>query len=87
VPADVSGQLAVTDREAAARAITELMAKTGSTEITRSAAAGATVIELTVPRAAWTDFTRELAALGTWTPDREPAELPAEIRVALRISD
>ena len=86
-PADVSGQLAVKDREAAARAITELMAKTGSTEITRSAAAGATVIELTVPRAAWADFTRELAALGTWTPDREPAELPAEIRVALRISD
>ena len=87
VPADVSGQLAVTDREAAARAITELMAKTGSTEIARSAAAGATVIELTVPRAAWADFTRELAALGTWTPDREPAELPAEIRVALRIFD
>jgi len=84
-PADVSGQLAVKDREAAARFITELMAKAGGAEIARSAVAGAMVIELTLPRTAWAEFTRELAALGTWTPDQEPAELPAEIRVALRI--
>ena len=84
-PADVSGQLAVKDREAAARFITELMAKAGGAEIGRSAVAGAMVIELTLPRTAWAEFTRELTALGTWTPDQEPAELPAEIRVALRI--
>ena len=84
-PADVSGQLAVKDREAAARFITELMAKAGGAEIARSAVAGAMVIELTLPRTAWAEFTRELVALGTWTPDQEPAELPAEIRVALRI--
>ena len=84
-PADVSGQLVVKDREAAARFITELMAKAGGAEIGRSAVAGAMVIELTLPRTAWAEFTRELTALGTWTPDQEPAELPAEIRVALRI--
>jgi len=84
-PADVSGQLAVKDREAAARFITELLAKAGGAEIARSAVAGAVVIELTLPRTAWAEFTRELVALGTWTPDQEPAELPAEIRVALRI--
>jgi hypothetical protein len=83
---DVSGRLAVTDREAATRALAELMAKAGGAEIARRAAADAMVIELTIPREAWAEFTRELAALGTWTPDHEPAELPAEIRVALRIT-
>lgn len=85
--ADVSGRLIVTDREAAVRGLTELLAKTGGAEVTRSAGADAMVIELTIPLAAWAEFTRELAALGTWTPDREPAELPAQIRVALRITE
>ena len=85
--ADVSGRLVVTDRETAARGLTELAAKTGGAEVARSARADAMVIELTIPRAAWGEFTRELAALGTWTPDREPAELPAQIRVALRITE
>jgi hypothetical protein len=86
-PVDVAGQLRVMDREAAARAITELMVKAGGAEVARSATADATVIELTVPRAAWAEFTGDLAALGTWTPDGEPAELPLEIRVTLRISE
>jgi hypothetical protein len=85
--ADVSGQLAVKDREAAARIITELMTKAGGAEVARRTSADATVVELTLPRTAWVEFTRELAALGTWTPDQEPAELPAEIRVALRITE
>src|SRR5437016_1347215 len=85
--ADVSGRLVVTDREAAARGLTELVARTGGAEVARSAGADAMVIELTIPRAAWSEFTRELAALGAWTPDREPAELPAQVRVALRITE
>ena len=84
---DVAGQLRVMDREAAARAITELVVKAGGAEAARSATADALVIELTIPRAAWAEFTRDLAALGTWTPDGEPAELPVEVRVALRISE
>jgi hypothetical protein len=83
--ADVSGRLVVKDREAAARALTDVVAKAGGAEVARSAAAEAMVIELTIPRTGWAEFTRELAALGTWTPDREPAELPAEVRVALQI--
>jgi len=85
--ADVSGRLVVTDREAAARGLTELVARTGGAEVAKSAGADAMVIELTIPRAAWSEFTRELAALGAWTPDREPAELPAQVRVALRITE
>jgi hypothetical protein len=85
--ADVSGRLVVTDREAAARGLTELVARTGGAEVARSAGADTMVIELTIPRAAWSEFTRELAALGAWTPDREPPELPAQVRVALRISE
>ena len=86
-PVDVAGQLRVMDREAAARAITELVVKAGGAEAARSATADAMVIELTIPRAAWAEFTRDLAALGTWTLDFEPAELPVEVRVALRISE
>ena len=86
-PVDVAGQLRVMDREAAARAVTELVVKAGGAEAARSATADAMAIELTIPRAAWAEFTRDLAALGTWTPDFEPAELPVEVRVALRISE
>ena len=81
----MSGRLVVKDREAAAGALTDVVAKAGGAEVARSAAAEAMVIELTIPRTGWVEFTRELAALGTWTPDREPAELPAEVRVALQI--
>ena len=84
-PTDVSGRLVVKDREAAARALTGLVAKAGGAEVARNSVAEAMVIEVTIPRAAWAEFTQDLAALGTWTPDREPAELPAEIRVALQI--
>src|SRR5438132_8143609 len=66
--ADVSGRLVVPDREAAARALTELVAKAGGAEVTRSAAPDAMVIEVRIPRTAWAEFTREVAALGTWTP-------------------
>ena len=84
-PADVSGRLVVKDREAAARALAELVAKAGGAEVARSAMAEATVIELTISRTGWAVVNRELAALGTWTPEREPTELPAEIRVTLQI--
>ena len=83
--ADLSGHLVVKDRDAAARALTELATRAGGREITRRATADATVMELVIPRAAWAEFARGLARLGTWSPEREPAELPAEIRVALRI--
>ena len=81
----MSGRLVVKDREAAARALAELVAKAGGAEVARSAVAEATVIELTISRTGWAVVNRELAALGTWTPDREPTELPAEIRVTLQI--
>jgi hypothetical protein len=83
--ADLSGHLIVKDRDAAARALTELATRAGGREVTRRATADATVMELVIPRAAWAEFARELARLGAWSPEREPAELPAEIRVALRI--
>ena len=83
--ADLSGHLVVKDRDAAARALTELATRAGGREVTRRATADATVMELVIPRAAWAEFARGLARLGAWSPEREPAELPAEIRVALRI--
>jgi hypothetical protein len=85
--ADVSGRLVVKDRERAARALAELVAKAGGTEVARRVAADATEIELAIPRAAWDEFVRGLERLGAWSPEREPVDLPTEIRVALRIAE
>ena len=87
VPADVSGRLVVKDRDAAARALPEIVVKARGREVARHAVADATVIELAIPRENWTEFARELAQLGTWSPEREPAERPAEIRVGLLITE
>src|SRR2546425_170545 len=81
-PTGAPGQKAKAESEPATRERRE-----GRARDLAGAGADAMVIELTIPRAAWSEFTRELAALGAWTPDREPAELPAQVRVALRITE
>lgn len=82
----VAGRLDVSDREAADRALAELVGRLGGT-LSRRAEADATFVEVTVPRAAYPDFVRELARLGHWRAEREPAELPEPVTVTLRIAD
>jgi len=84
----VSGRLAVSDRDAALRGVAELAKRLGAVETYRSdVAEGETqMLELAVPREAYTEFVRELARLGRWEPSREPAELPAQVRVVLQIT-
>jgi len=84
----VSGRLAVSDRDAALRGVAEVATRLGAVETYRSDAAdGETqTLELAVPREAYAEFVRELARLGRWEPSREPAELPAQVRVVLQIT-
>ncbi len=84
VAPDVSGRLAVDDREAAERALAELRARLGVAEaFRRDAGDGGVIIEMIVPRPAYADFTRGLAAIGRWTADRDPAAPPEQIRLQI----
>jgi hypothetical protein len=85
-PPDVFGQLAVSDRDEALRKVSELVARLGAAETRRIEHADGLTLELTIPRDAYAELSRELARLGRWQPTREPAALPAQVRVVLRIS-
>ena len=85
-PPDVSGRLAVSDRDLALRGVGELAARLGAVEHRRFDVSDGQILELTVPREAYVEFVRELARLGRWQPSTEPAALPAQIRVFLRIT-
>jgi Putative zinc-finger len=86
VPPDASGRLAVGDREAAERALTDLRARLGATEAFRREAADGVLIEMVVPRAAFADFSRGLSGIGSWTWDRDPATLPEHIRLQILLA-
>ena len=85
-PPDVFGQLAVSDRDAALGKVSELLARLGATETRRTDRADGLTLELMIPRDAYAELSRELARLGRWQPTREPAALPAQVRVLLRIT-
>jgi hypothetical protein len=82
---DVSGRLEVSDREAALGGVAELVKRLGAVETRRVEAAEGLMLELTVPRDAYAEFTRELARLGRWEPTTQQPSLPAQIRVVLLI--
>lgn len=85
--ADVTGQLAVKDRAAAERALGEALSRAGGVLVARREGTGTTVVEVSVPRTAYPEFTRVLAGLGVWRPESEPAELPPSVRVTLHLVD
>jgi anti-sigma factor RsiW len=85
-PAEVLGQLAVTDRESALRQVGELITRLGAIQNRRVDGPDGSILELTIQRDAYAEFTRELARLGRWQPTREPSSLPAQLRVVLRIT-
>jgi hypothetical protein len=85
VPADVVARIAVRDRDAAEADLTSLIARVGGRETSRRREAEATVVEAIVPQARYAEFTRGLAALGTWTLEADRPDLPSEVRVMLRL--
>jgi hypothetical protein len=83
--ADIVGRLAVRDRDAAERALGEALQGAGGVVISRREEAGATVVEVAVPKAAYPEFSQALARIGAWRPDVEPSDLPPHVRVTLRL--
>jgi len=85
-PPDVSGQLAVSDRELALRSLAELVARLGAAQTRRFDTSDGPIIEIAVPRQVYAELNRGLAQLGRWQPSKEPSSLPATIRVVVRIT-
>lgn len=83
--ADVMGRLAVKDRDTAERALGELLARAGGVVLSRREDAGATVVEVALPKTAYSEFSQGLARIGAWRPEGQPSELPPNVRVTLRL--
>ena len=86
VAPDVSGRLAVADRDAALQNLARLLTRLGGVEHRRFVGPEGPIVELTIPREAYPEFLRELAALGRWQLVREAPALPEKVRVVLRIT-
>jgi Putative zinc-finger len=86
-PPTVSGLLTVKDRQQTERALSDLISKTGARETGRRQEGTATVVDLVVPQAGYAAFVRELAGLGSFKIDGEPAEVPPLVRLSIRISE
>ena len=83
-PRDVVAGIAVRDRDAAERDLTELIARVGGRETGRRREEEATVVEAVVPQARYAEFTQGLARLGAWRMEAERPDLPAQVHVILR---
>ena len=83
--ADVLGTLAVKDRQAARRQLDELVGRLGG--LLGRPDPGAAVIQILLPRAAYPELAQGLGRVGSWTPHREPAELPDPVRVNVTVTD
>ena len=83
--ADVAGRLEVKDRDAAERALGDLLARAGGVVMARRVDGGATVVEVAVPKAAYLEFSQGLARIGAWHPEGEASDLPPNVRVTLRL--
>lgn len=81
---EVEVRLGVADRAAAQREIAALVGRLGGT--VRPGATDST-LEITVPRDGYPGLSRELARLGTVRSLSEPAELPADVRLGVTLTD
>ena len=90
VMSGVFGRLNVKDRPSAEKSLTDLLTRLGGSEIGRRQELGATVVEVLVPEARYTEFVRSLTALGAWTAEGQPTALPTDppqLRFSIRISE
>ncbi len=81
----VRGTLAVTDRARAIRQLGELTQRLGGTEVTRSADARTTVVEVTVRRDAYPRLVEGLHGLGRLTVGRQAGTLAATVRMSVAV--
>jgi hypothetical protein len=84
--AEVTGRLTVKDRSSAESALAALLTETRGTLVSRRDEPGGAVIELVVPRAGYARFSDGLERIGHWQREGEPATLPADVRITLRLA-
>ncbi len=83
--ADVIARIAVKDRDAAERELAQLIARVGGSETQRRHENDATVVEALIPQARYAEFSESLARIGPWQVEGERPDLPAQVRVILRL--
>jgi hypothetical protein len=80
------GRLIVANADTAVRDLTALVARLGGAQVAQRAEGEAIVMEVTLPAGAYAELRRELRRLGTYQPEREPADPGAPAHVSLRIT-
>jgi hypothetical protein len=83
--ADVIARIAVKDRDAAERDLAQLITRVGGTAAQRRREDDATVVEALIPQARYGEFSQGLAQIGDWQIEAERPDLPAQMRVILRL--
>ncbi len=83
-PSDVEARLSVADRAAATREIAALVSRLGGTLVPPGEEGP---LQIRLSREAYAALARELARLGSFRIERQPAELPASVLVTLRLTD
>lgn len=84
-PPDVVARVAVKDRDAAERELAALIARVGGSVTQRRHEDEATVVEAVIPQPRYAEFSESLARIGTWRVEAERRDLPAQVRVILRL--
>ena len=83
--ADVVARVAVKDRDAAERELAALIARVGGSVAQRRSEEDATVVEALIPQPRYAEFSESLTRIGSWRVEAERPDLPAQIRVVLRL--
>jgi hypothetical protein len=84
-PADVIARVVVKDREVAGRELGHLVTRVGGSLIERRRDGEAVIVEALIPRARYPDVVRGLASLGPSRIEFARPDLPAQIRILLRV--
>jgi hypothetical protein len=83
--ADGVTRVAVADRDAAERELAALIARVGGRVAERRGEDAAIVVEAVVPQPRYAEFSEGLGRIGSWQVEAERPDLPAQVRVILRL--
>ena len=78
-------RVSVKDRDAAERDLAELIARVGGRVAERRSEAEVTVVEALIPQPRYGEFAESVARIGAWRVEAERGDLPAQVRVILRL--
>ena len=84
---DVTARLTVANRADAVASLGDIVRRFGGSELARRTEAGASYVDLAIPRSAYDGFTRVVGQLGNFTSEQQTADLPASVSVTVRVTD